>query len=94
MADVINNYKGGARTGEDSGGAGLIIGVIIALLLIVLFFVYGLPAIRNSGADQGRDVNVDVQLPDTNTGSTVTPSTDGNPTPTTPTTDTTTQTTP
>jgi hypothetical protein len=60
MATVINNPGGS----EESSGLGMMIGVILAVLVIILFFVYGLPAIRNSNApSQPNDINVDVDLP-------------------------------
>ena len=60
MATVINN------PGDTSGsGAGLIIGIIVAIVLIGLFVFYGVPALRDGGST---NVNVDlpsVNLPDT-----------------------------
>lgn len=54
MATIINNPDTGAR---DSGGMGLIVGVILAILIVALFVIYGLPAIR--GTDRsGTNVNV------------------------------------
>ncbi len=67
MATVINNPGNGGR--EDSG-IGMIIGVLVVIVLIVLFFVYGLPAIRNNQTAPN-DINVDVDLPGgDNTGGT------------------------
>jgi hypothetical protein len=68
MATIVNNP--GPGTTEDSS-AGVVIGVVIALLIIVLFFAFALPYIRNSGTtpgvpNTGSDVNID--LPDVNTG--------------------------
>ncbi len=51
MATIINNPD---SSGSD-GGVGLILGVILTLVVIILFFMYGLPAIRNNG---GTNVNV------------------------------------
>ncbi len=42
MTTVINNPGGG-----DSGGTGMIVGVLVAVVIIGLFVVYGLPALRN-----------------------------------------------
>jgi hypothetical protein len=57
MATVINNPGG---SNQDSG-AGVIIGVIVAIILIILFFVYGLPALRGGTAPSNTlDVNVDL----------------------------------
>ncbi len=44
-------------------GAGLILGIIIAVLVVVvLFFVYGWPALRG-GAPQNPGANINVQIP-------------------------------
>lgn len=59
MTTVINS------PGSNEGsGAGLIIGVIIALVIIALFFVYGLPALRGNGGSNDRGTNINVQIPD------------------------------
>lgn len=54
MATVINNPSEGS-------GAGTIIGVVIAILLIALLFIYGIPALR--GTSGGTGTNVNVSLP-------------------------------
>ncbi len=59
MAIIVNNPSG---TSEDSG-LGVIVGVVVGLLLIVLFFVYGLPALQNRQAAAQPDTNITVQLP-------------------------------
>ncbi len=59
MATVINNPD---HSGSDSG-VGLIVGILIAVVVIFLFFFYGLPAMRNNQAapsDGSIDVNVDM----------------------------------
>ncbi len=60
MTTVINN----PGNNEDSGGAvGMILGVVVLLVVVGLFFVYALPAIRNSGGVTPKgtlDVNVNV----------------------------------
>jgi hypothetical protein len=68
MATIVNN----PGTTEDSS-AGVVIGVVIALLIIVLFFAFALPYIRNNGVtpgvpNTGSDSTVNVELPDINTG--------------------------
>jgi|GEM_PF-658166 len=62
MADVIKNYS---DTGSSEGsGVGIILGVLVAIILIVLFFVYGLPRLRNQqAAPQNGSLDVNVQLP-------------------------------
>jgi hypothetical protein len=58
MATVINNPSGNS----DNSGTGVIIGVIVAIILIILFFVYGLPALRG-GASPSNSLDVNVDLP-------------------------------
>ncbi len=57
MATVINN-----PSSEDSG-VGVIIGVLVAIILVVLFFVYGLPALRGPAPADNGGINVNVDLP-------------------------------
>lgn len=59
MATVINN------PGEGSG-AGTIIGIVLAVILVALLFIYGLPALRGSAAPAATpSANVDINLPNT-----------------------------
>lgn len=60
MTTVVNNPGGGSG---DSGGAGIVLGVLLAIVLIGLFFVYGLPAMRGNQAPQNGSIDVNVQLP-------------------------------
>lgn len=55
MTTIINNPDTGSG---GSGGAGLIIGLVLVLVAIALFFLFGLPALRNSSA------NTTVNVPD------------------------------
>lgn len=55
MTTIINNPNGGER--GDSSGVGIILGVILAVVLIALFFVYGLPAMRGA-TPSGSTINV------------------------------------
>lgn len=61
MATIINN------PGEGGGGSGLaiVVGVLVALALVGLFIVYGLPALRGGGAPapESGGVDVNVELP-------------------------------
>ncbi len=59
MTTVINT----PRQGEDTSGVSLIIGVLVVILAIGLFFSYVLPAIRNNNAPQDGKLDVNVQLP-------------------------------
>ncbi len=64
MVTVVNTPPG---SGESDSGVGLIVGIILAIVVIALFFIYGLPALRNSAQpvpqDNNRDINIDVDLP-------------------------------
>jgi flagellar biogenesis protein FliO len=55
MATIINNPS------DNSGGSGILIGIIIAILFMVIIFIYGFPLLmRNRGA---QPTTVNVQLP-------------------------------
>lgn len=49
MATIVNNP---APSNDSSGGMGMIFGVIGLLIVLYLFFIYGLPAIRQVGTPQ------------------------------------------
>ncbi|MFA6520372.1 MAG: hypothetical protein WCT44_02060 [Candidatus Paceibacterota bacterium] len=59
MSTVINNPGG---TSGDSSGVGIIVGVILAILVIFLFFRFGLPAMRNDTPQNG-SIDVNLKLP-------------------------------
>lgn len=67
MATIVNTPSG---SHEDSG-MGLIVGVIVAILVVLLFFVYGLPALRGTPAanDNGTSASINVDLPSGGAGS-------------------------
>ena len=59
MATIVNN----PGTTDSGNGMGMIVGVIVVLFIAFLFFVYGLPMMRQASAPQinvpGKiDVNV------------------------------------
>ena len=61
MTTVINNP--GNSEGSDSS-VGMILGVIVFLVVVGLFFVYGLPAIRNSRVTPPNgNIDINVKLP-------------------------------
>ncbi len=61
MTTVINNPGDGESSGSMTG---MILGVVVLLVVIGLFFVYALPAMRNSGAaPTSGTVDVNVKLP-------------------------------
>ncbi|MDD5050934.1 MAG: hypothetical protein PHV93_04350 [Candidatus Pacebacteria bacterium] len=60
MATIINT----PGTPSEDSGLGIVLGVLIAIIVIVLFFVYGLPAIRGNQTPQtSNGINVNVSLP-------------------------------
>ncbi len=62
MTTIINTPGQG---GDNDGGmgAGLILGIIITVLaIIVLFYVYGWPALKGDQQQQP-DTNVNIQIP-------------------------------
>ncbi|MFA6214970.1 MAG: hypothetical protein WC768_00190 [Patescibacteria group bacterium] len=64
MTTVINNPGNGEGSGS---GVGIIIGVVVLLVVVGLFFVYALPAIRSSRVTpQNGNIDVKVNLPNVN----------------------------
>jgi hypothetical protein len=57
MATVINN-----PTSEGSG-AGTIIGIVLAVIIIALLFIYALPRLRGTAAPASPSASVNVTLP-------------------------------
>lgn len=57
MATIINNPS----TESSGSGVGTVVAIIILVLAIMLFFLYGLPAIR--GANKGNN-STTIQVPD------------------------------
>lgn len=63
MTNIVNTPP----AGNDSGsGVGIILGVLVALIIVVLFFVYGLPALRQGASPDNSSgaIDVNVKLPD------------------------------
>ncbi len=48
MATIVNT----PAPVDSSGGSGMIIGFILLLVLLVVFFIYGLPVLRQSTSPQ------------------------------------------
>jgi hypothetical protein len=64
MATIINNPPGSGNSNNDSG-AGFLVGIVLLIIFVAAFFIYGLPYLRdrNSGGTQINipdEVNVDV----------------------------------
>lgn len=56
MATIVNN----PGTTENNSGMNMIIGLLILAVMIFLFFIYGLPLIRQASSMQAPQVNVPV----------------------------------
>lgn len=66
MATIINNPSDG--DGNVKGSGGMIVGIVVAIILLVVFFLFILPAMRSANRSSGTTninvpdkVNVDVQ---------------------------------
>ena len=57
MTTVINTPQ---PNNDSSGGMGMIIGLVVLVVFVFLFFVYGLPALRNM-----RLGNPEINIPST-----------------------------
>ena len=74
MATVINNP--GNTTSDDGAGVGLgmIVGIILAVVVIALLAIYGIPALRISSAPTqpagATNINVTLPNPAPSTGTT------------------------
>lgn len=60
MTTIINTPP---SADNATSGLSIVLGVIVALALVVLFFVYGLPALRNAKPAQNDSINVNVTTP-------------------------------
>ncbi len=60
MTTIINTPPAGE--GSDSG-SGIVLGVIVGIILVALFIIYGLPAIRDNNANDSNDTVINVTLP-------------------------------
>lgn len=64
MATVINNPNPG--TSDSGGGMGFLAGIVLLVVVVFLFIIYGLPALRQSAGPQINvpdKVDVNVQTP-------------------------------
>lgn len=60
MATIINNPDSGGGNNNGSN-VGTIIGLIVLALIAILFFMYGLPAMRgNAGTSGGNSTTIEV----------------------------------
>ncbi len=66
MTTIINTPPTSQTVESADSGMGIILGVLFGILLVVLFLIYGLPAIRaNNPQPKPDSINVNVQLPTT-----------------------------
>jgi len=61
MSTVINNPS---DSREDSSGVGMIVGIVLAVSLVGLFFLYLLPMIQNLGTPTPNTTEIKVNIPD------------------------------
>ena len=54
MPTIINNPS---TDNGNSGGAGVIIGIVLTIAILAIFFLYGLPSLRKNNTS-GTTVNV------------------------------------
>lgn len=65
MATIVRDSSPVERvveTREGSSGAGFAIGIIALILLLILFFVYGLPALRNNGSSTNNTPSANINV--------------------------------
>lgn len=58
MTTIVNNPP---SSNDSGGGMGMIIGLAFVVVLVILFFLYGLPAIRQMQSG-GVQINVPSQV--------------------------------
>lgn len=67
MATIINNPGNRGSNSDSDSTISIIIGFILLLVVVGLFFVYALPALRNnaenSAAPQNSSLDVNLKLP-------------------------------
>jgi len=60
MTTIVNTPP---NSESSSSGAGIVIGVIASFVLVVLFFIFALPAIRANMAPKSDNININIELP-------------------------------
>jgi len=60
MTTIVNTPPSGE---SSDSGLGIILGVIVALILVALFFVYVFPTLRPNPVPQSGNIDVNVKLP-------------------------------
>ncbi len=61
MATIINNPAD--RSSDEGFGAGLVAGVLVLIFAGLLFFIYGLPALRAVEEGEPNVQNIEIQVP-------------------------------
>ncbi len=60
MTTIINTPPHGK---DSDSGVAIVIGVFVALILVVLFFIYFLPSIQENTTDNKDSIDVNIKLP-------------------------------
>jgi len=60
MATIVNNP---GNAGESNNGSGFLMGVVLLIIVGLLFFYFGLPALRQATPQQDINVEVPQQAP-------------------------------
>lgn len=55
MTTIINNPP---NSDGEGNGMGFLVGIILLIIVVVLFFSYGLPVLRNSASNSAPQINV------------------------------------
>jgi hypothetical protein len=63
MATIINNPSD--RVPAEDSGVGVVVGLIVAVILVVLFFMFAWPTIRNNNVGSGTYTPADTNTPGT-----------------------------
>ncbi len=61
MTTIINTPP--SQSSDEGVGMGLIAGILIAAVLGILFFIYGLPMIWGGAEKQSDTQNIEIQIP-------------------------------
>ncbi len=65
MTTVINN----PGTGTNDDGSGFLLGLLVLIVVVGAFIIWGVPALRDSSSvDRTTNINVEVPTPDLDNG--------------------------
>lgn len=60
MTTIINNPS---DKSEEGMGIGMIIGLLVVAVLVIVFFMYGIPALKGDKGEKGATGTIQIQLP-------------------------------